>query len=79
MERNRNEKLKYEITMADLRPWDVVTAACGACPYFSTVPVSWLTANRPPHTLLINLQHQLVCTRCKNRSKNRLTVTMVER
>ncbi len=70
---------RYAIRLADLRDWHVIGVICEGCRHRARVPPKLLTAGRPGHTRLIDLERKLVCSACGNRHGNRLSVTMMDR
>ena len=77
-ERIGNIGPKYAARLADLRNWHVLTAVCLACGHKAKIPMWRLKVGRRPETRLLDVEANLRCMRCGNRSGNSVYVAVAE-
>lgn len=83
MEQKENRSVKigarYAIKLADLQAWHIVSVSCRSCRHHGQIPIERLTARRPGHVRLMDLERKFVCTACGNRQGNQLWIAMMDR
>lgn len=79
MEQNRNVGPRHAIRLSDLCEFHIVIATCPRCRRQTDITPGFLTWDRAPGTLLVELQRKLYCTHCGNRKGNTLSVRMAPR